>query len=93
MKIIKTGWLVCSWNHVIKNGILVIKENKVLAVLSEEQWETEKEKWTCAEETEILDKKNSIVFPGFVNAHMHQYGVLSHGIPQAGKVIDFRTFL
>ena len=93
MKIIKTGWLVCSWNRVIKNGILVIKENKVLAVLSEEQWETEKEKWTCAEETEILDKKNSIVFPGFVNAHMHQYGVLSHGIPQAGKVIDFRTFL
>ena len=93
MKIIKTGWLICSWNHVIKNGILVIKENKVLAVLTEEQWESEKEKWTCAEETETLDKKNSIVFPGFVNAHMHQYGVLSHGIPQAGKVTDFKTFL
>lgn len=93
MKIIKTGWLICSWNHVIKNGILVIKENKVLAVLAEEQWEAEKEKWTCAKETEILDKKNSIIFPGFVNAHMHQYGVLSHGIPQAGKVTDFKTFL
>lgn len=93
MKIIKTGWLICSWNHVIKNGILVIKENKVLAVLSEDQWETEKEKWTCAEGTEILNKRNSIVFPGFVNAHMHQYGVLSHGIPQAGKVTDFKTFL
>lgn len=92
MKIIKTGWLICSWNHVIKNGILVIKENKVLAVLSEDQWKKEKEKWTC-EETGILDKRNSIVFPGFVNAHMHQYGVLSHGIPQAGKVTDFKTFL
>ena len=93
MKIIKTGWLICSWNHVIKNGILVIKENKVLTVLTKEQWKSEKEEWTCAEETEILDKKNSIVFPGFVNAHMHQYGVLSHGIPQAGKVTDFKTFL
>ena len=93
MKIIKTGWLICSWNHVIKNGILVIKENKILAVLTEEQWEAEHEKWTCTEETEILDRKNNIVFPGFVNAHMHQYGVLSHGIPQAGKVTDFKTFL
>lgn len=91
MKIIKTGWLICSWNHVIKNGVLIIDGNKILAVLTENQWKAEKEKWKSAEE--IQYKSNSIVFPGFVNAHMHQYGVLSHGIPQAGKVTDFKTFL
>lgn len=29
---------------------------------------------------EVLDFRDKIIAPGFVNAHMHSYGVLSHGI-------------
>ncbi len=34
-----------------------------------------------------------LLLPGFVNAHTHLYGVLAHGIPQAGAVTDFWSFL
>lgn len=40
---------------------------------------------------EVLDASNKIVMPGFVNAHMHQYGTLSHGMP--ADVENFQSFL
>lgn len=91
MKIIKAGWIICSWKQVMKDGILIIEDNRIVAVLTEKQWNVQKDNFPEPEET--LNRKDSIVFPGFVNAHMHLYGVLSHGIPQAGKVVDFKTFL
>ncbi len=42
---------------------------------------------------DVITKFDCIVFAGFINAHTHQYGLLSHGIPQTGKVTDFETFL
>ena len=29
----------------------------------------------------VLDAAGHVVLPGFVNAHVHLYGVLAHGIP------------
>ena len=36
-----------------------------------------------------------VVLPGFVNAHVHLYGVLAHGIPApaGGGPSDFWSFL
>ena len=42
---------------------------------------------------EILDCTDQIISPGFINAHMHLYGVISHGISVPGDIEDFKTFL
>lgn len=41
----------------------------------------------------IINFKNKIVAPGFINGHMHMYGVLSHGISVETFVDDFSSFL
>lgn len=87
--IVHAGWLICSAGEVLENAVLVTEGDRVSAVFTEEEWKNT----DCRPEGEELDFCGSIVFPGFVNAHMHQYGLLSHGIPQAGKVTDFKTFL
>jgi 5-methylthioadenosine/S-adenosylhomocysteine deaminase len=33
---------------------------------------------------EVLDVRDLLLMPGFVNAHMHSYGILSHGMPPHG---------
>ena len=42
---------------------------------------------------EVLDFRNKIIAPGFVNAHMHSYGVLSHGITVPAGIDSFDSFL
>ncbi len=42
---------------------------------------------------DILDFRNKIISPGFINAHMHSYGVLSHGITPPGDIESFESFL
>ena len=42
---------------------------------------------------ETVDASNHVVMPGFVNAHVHLYGVLAHGIPQTTPVTGFWSFL
>ena len=38
-----------------------------------------------APDAEILDARDLVLLPGFVNAHLHAYGLLSHGIPAPGE--------
>ncbi len=42
---------------------------------------------------EVVDASGHVVMPGFVNAHVHLYGVLAHGIPQTTPVTGFWSFL
>ena len=42
---------------------------------------------------EIHDCTDQIISPGFVNAHMHLYGVISHGISIPRDIEDFKSFL
>ncbi|MBT3187560.1 MAG: amidohydrolase family protein [Anaerolineae bacterium] len=44
-------------------------------------------------EDKIVDAPNSVLSPGFVNAHVHLYGVLAHGIPLTNAPSDFWAFL
>ena len=41
----------------------------------------------------VLDYRDQLILPGFVNGHTHMYGVLSHGIPSSAAVTDFNSFL
>ena len=44
-------------------------------------------------EAEILERRDAVLSPGFVNAHMHLYGVLAHGITPPVGVDSFKGFL
>ncbi len=41
----------------------------------------------------LIDATHCVITPGFVNAHHHMYGVLSHGIPLDRAPRDFWAFL
>jgi 5-methylthioadenosine/S-adenosylhomocysteine deaminase len=42
---------------------------------------------------ELVDASGHVVLPGFVNAHVHLYGVLAHGIPVDEAPDGFWSFL
>lgn len=42
---------------------------------------------------EIIECKDEMILPGFVNGHNHMYGFLSHGITAEAMVTDFSNFL
>lgn len=42
---------------------------------------------------DIHDAAGYVIAPGFVNAHVHLYGVLAHGIPLVNAPADFWGFL
>ena len=42
---------------------------------------------------EVLDARSLLLLPGFVNAHMHSYGLLAHGMPMAEAPAGFHRFL
>ncbi|MBS3969569.1 MAG: amidohydrolase [Clostridia bacterium] len=42
---------------------------------------------------DIIDATDKIIAPGFVNGHMHMYGILSHGITVDAAPTEFTSFL
>jgi 5-methylthioadenosine/S-adenosylhomocysteine deaminase len=42
---------------------------------------------------DVVDAAGSALLPGFVNAHVHLYGTLAHGIPVSDAPADFWSFL
>ncbi|MEW5816034.1 MAG: amidohydrolase family protein [Spirochaetota bacterium] len=69
-----------GWGVVINNDkIEAIGENTVL-----------RQKYGAYK---VLDFKDKIICPGFVNTHMHAYGVLSHGITPPPGIDSFESFL
>lgn len=41
----------------------------------------------------VVDARDQIIMPGFVNGHNHMYGFLSHGITTEALVTEFSSFL
>ncbi len=44
-------------------------------------------------DAEVVDASGQILLPGFVNAHVHLYGTLAHGIPVDEAPSNFWSFL
>jgi len=42
---------------------------------------------------EVIDARHLLLMPGFINAHMHSYGLLAHGIPVRDVPAGFHEFL
>jgi len=85
----------------IVTGAFLIKESGVVLINHGIAFENER---VCAilennmlikqyPEFEVLDCTDQIISPGFINTHMHLYGVLSHGISVPADIEDFKSFL
>ncbi|MDO5106968.1 MAG: amidohydrolase family protein [Coriobacteriaceae bacterium] len=81
---IKAAWVIVSADDVRERAAVLIDGARVADVVPWEQ---------IPAGSSVVDRSRAIVHPGFVNAHEHQYGLLSHGIPQVGEVVDFDSFL
>lgn len=87
MFIVKGKYLISSAEKVYMNHALVVDKENIIEILSNEEVE---KKYSNAK---IIDKSNCILMPGFINAHMHQYGILSRGIPINVEFKNFEEFL
>ena len=87
MFIIKSKYLVASADKIYTNYSVVIEKDTIKDILPNEDIESK------YPGLEVIDKSDDIVMPGFINGHMHQYGVLSRGIPANVHFTDFEGFL
>jgi cytosine/adenosine deaminase-related metal-dependent hydrolase len=88
MILYRADWLVINPDLVLKNSSLLIEGDRVKGILPSREAES-----LIRESPEIQVESHHLIFPGFINAHMHQYGLLSHGIPIHGEIRDFEDFL
>lgn len=87
MEGIKGKFIVCSSEKVLKDYTIIYEKDKIIDLLPSEE---AKNKY---KNINIVDRSNHIITPGFINGHMHQYGVLSRGIPVEVSFKDFEEFL
>jgi cytosine/adenosine deaminase-related metal-dependent hydrolase len=71
--------------RVISKGFIATKDSKIVSIGSGPP------PGLTADQT--VDASKKIVLPGFVCAHNHMYGVLSHGMPLKNAPSNFRDFL
>ncbi len=83
------NWLIFDSEQVEQDTGFIVSEGKILKLLPNEQILAEAQKYDC----EVLDYRNKLICPGFVNTHMHQYGVLSHGMTPKIQINSFDSFL
>jgi cytosine/adenosine deaminase-related metal-dependent hydrolase len=88
MKLYCAQWLVVNPDRIIKEGALLVEGDTVLRILDR----AERDEF-CSRSEKLEIEEHHLIFPGFINAHMHQYGLLSHGIPIHVEIKDFEDFL
>ena len=86
-KLILGRFLLTGDGVVMENSGLVIKDDLIYDVNKNESL------LKNYPDFEVLDCRDQIISPGFINAHMHLYGVISHGISIPADIEDFKSFL
>lgn len=87
MLIIKGKYIIASVEDIYVDHSLLVEGEKIVDILPNSEVD---KKYSGAK---VIDKRDSIIMPGFINGHMHQYGVLSRGIPANVEFRDFEEFL
>lgn len=86
--IILPEWLIKNpGKPPLKNQGVRIKGTRIVDVDENEQL---RKHWP---DDEVIDAPGAVLAPGFVNAHIHLYGVLAHGIPLDKAPSGFWPFL
>ncbi|MDC7235843.1 MAG: amidohydrolase family protein [Spirochaetales bacterium] len=88
MIVYSADWLIQSADLVNKDYGILVDGGKVTAVRSRMELEE-----MCSRGEAEEGGHFHVLAPGFINAHMHQYGLLSHGIPIHVEIKDFEDFL
>lgn len=86
MAIIIKGSYLMQPEGLKKGWGLRVEGNKIVQVGPNESL-------TTKEGDEVVDAKDQVILPGFVNGHNHMYGFLSHGITAEAMVTEFSSFL
>jgi cytosine/adenosine deaminase-related metal-dependent hydrolase len=83
--ILKGGFLMTKDGIVPDTGVIV-EGNRIVKVGKNAEL-------TAQEGDTVIEAYDRMIAPGFVNGHMHMYGVLSHGITAEALVTEFSSFL
>lgn len=86
-KLILGKFLLAGNETVLKNSGLALRGDTIIDVNSNEKLLKKFPGF------EVLDCTDQIISPGFINAHMHLYGVISHGISVPSEIENFKSFL
>jgi len=92
MRAVCAGWVIVSADDVRRDAAVLFDDVQIADVMDAAELRRRLGTGEVSL-TEVLERPGAVVFPGFVNAHEHQYGVLSHGIPQGRNITDFDGFL
>lgn len=88
MTVVAADWLIAEpGEDPIANGAVRVLGQDIVAVGTRPTLVAE------YSSDDLIDFSGCVLAPGFVNAHVHMYGVLAHGIPVVNVPSDFWSFL
>jgi 5-methylthioadenosine/S-adenosylhomocysteine deaminase len=87
MQIIQAGWVILPGMTPVRDHSLVFEDGSIIDILPHAE---ARSRYTAAS---VLERDDCVLSPGFVNAHMHLYGVLAHGIESPVSIDSFESFL
>ena len=88
MTLVLADWVVTSADSPPKSGWGVRVDDGLIAAVG-----SHAELLAAHPDDDVVDGKGSVLTPGFVNAHVHLYGTLAHGIPVDESPDGFWSFL
>lgn len=65
LKIYKAKWILPANGQIIKNGAVLVQNSKIIDIITENNFEN------FSQSGEIIDYKNAVITPGFINLHAH----------------------
>lgn len=86
-RVILGGITVVDVNTILLETGLCLQDDKIEAVLSNH------ELLALSGIDEIVDHRERIIIPGFIDGHVHLYGMLAHGLLPQKPLQDFNQFL
>jgi putative selenium metabolism protein SsnA len=72
-------------NRIIEDGAVAVKGGKIEKIGKSTEFTDDYDR--------IIDGRNRIVLPGFINAHMHFYSTMVRGLGKIEPAVDFRDRL